>query len=296
MDTSGSDYYTYLSVWTGPRGALQSVGCSGLGTSRFSATAGQTYHIAISGDGEGGILSLAARLAPPPPANDELTDAKRVGRQLPFKHEVDTSEASFATTDPKCGGRRASVWYSIQRQKTRRLQIDTLKSDYDTALSVYTMANGVLTSVVCNDDAARSSQSRVRVQLKAGKTYFVMVTARRGGGSLVLRVKDAPRPFHVRLHIGRGHVNKVTGQAIVRGTIRCNRSSDVYLTASIVQAVGRHVVSSFFSRSLPCHGLTTWRAKFGSHRSFQSGAAKVSARVISSKFDKHDIAAKVVHL
>jgi hypothetical protein len=275
---------------------LEQVRCAGLGASRFSATAGETYHIAVSGGGEGGILSLAARLAPPPPANDELTDAKRVGRQLPFKHEVDTSEASFATTDPQCGGRRASVWYSIRRQKARRLQIDTLKSDYDTALSVYTKANGVLTSLVCNDDAARSSQSRVRVQLKARKTYFIMVTARRAGGNLVLRVKDAPRPFHVMLHIGRGHANKVTGQAIIRGTIRCNRASDVYLSASIVQAVGRHVVSGFFSRNLRCHGVTTWKAKFGSNRAFRSGAAKVSAKVVSSKFDKHDLAAKVVHL
>jgi hypothetical protein len=298
LDTSGSDYYTYLSIWTGQRGSLQQVGCAGPGAMRFNATAGQTYHILVSsGEGEGGILSLAARLAPPPPANDQRSDAKKIGRQLPFKSEIDTSEATFATTDPQCGGRRASVWYSIRRQKARRLQIDTLKSDYDTSLSVYTKAKGVLTSVVCNDNAARSEQSRVRVSVKAGKRYLIMVSARRHGGNLVLRVKDAPRPFHVRLHIAdRGRASSVTGEAIVKGTLRCNRSSNVYLNASIKQVVGEHVISSYFSRSLQCHGLVKWRATFGSGRAFRPGSAKISARVESSKFDKHDSAVKIVRL
>jgi hypothetical protein len=296
LDTSGSDYSALTSVWTGQRGSLQQVACAGLGPMRFTATGGQTYHIAISGEGEGGILSFAARLAPPAPRNDERTDAKKIGRQLPFIHEIDTSEATFATTDPRCGGRRASVWYVIRRQRARRLQIDTLKSDFDTSLSVYSKANGTLTRLVCNDNAARSQQSRVRVSLKARKTYYIMVTARRSGGNLVLRVKDAPRPFHVRLHIGRGHVRTVTGEAIVRGTVRCNRASDVYLQTSIKQAVGSHVVSGSFSTDLKCHGLVRWKATFASQRAFRPRAAKVSAKVVSARYDKHDVASKIVQL
>jgi hypothetical protein len=240
-------------------------------------------------------LAFAARLAPPAPRNDELTDAKRIG-PLPFRHEIDTSEATFAPTDPRCGGRRASVWYSTRREKDRRLQIDILKSDYDTSLSVYTMENGVLTRLACNDNAAQSQQSRLRVRVKARKRYFIMVTARRNGGSLVLSVKDAPPPFHVRLHIGRGHVSSVTGEAVVKSTLRCNRSSRVSFRASIKQAVGRHVVSSSVFRSMKCDGLVRWRAKFSSQRAFRSGAAKVTARVVSSKFDKHDSASKIVRL
>jgi hypothetical protein len=297
LDTTGSDYYTYVAIWTGQRGSLQQVACaSGMGAMRFSATAGQTYHIVVSGSWEGGILSLAAALAPPPPHNDERTTAKGIG-PLPFKHEIDTSEATFAAGDPRCGGRRASVWYSITRDKARRLQFDTLKSDYDTSLSVYTRSHGTLTRVACSNDAAQSRQSRARVALKARKRYLIMVTAGRSGGNLILRVKDAPPPFHVQLHIARlGRVSRVTGEAVVKGTVRCNRSSKVYLSTTIKQVVGQHVISSSFSRSFQCKGLMRWRAKLGSNRALRSGAAKVSARVISSKFDKHDLASKIVRL
>jgi hypothetical protein len=101
----------------------------------------------------------------------------------------------------------------------------------------------------------------------------------------------------VRLHIAnRGRASSVTGEAIIKGTLRCNRSSNVYLNASIKQVVGEHVVSSYFSRSLQCHGLTKWRATFGSGRPFRPGSARISARVVSSKFDKHDSSTKIVRL
>ncbi|MGA8924766.1 MAG: hypothetical protein WA701_02985 [Solirubrobacterales bacterium] len=60
VSTSGSSYLTGVGVLTGSPGSLSAVSCS-LGLGSVSATAGQTYHIAVAdvGGGSGGTLNLS---------------------------------------------------------------------------------------------------------------------------------------------------------------------------------------------------------------------------------------------
>ena len=60
VSTSGSSYTTGVGVLTWSFGALSAVSCS-VGLGSFSATAGQTYHIAVAdiGGGSGGTLNLS---------------------------------------------------------------------------------------------------------------------------------------------------------------------------------------------------------------------------------------------
>ena len=71
--TSGSDYDTTLSAYTGPRTSLNQVACNddsdGLQSRiAFQALAGTTYHLMVASfdDGDGGNLVLSVAVAPPP--------------------------------------------------------------------------------------------------------------------------------------------------------------------------------------------------------------------------------------
>jgi hypothetical protein len=72
VDTSGSDYDTVLSAWTGPRGALDEVACNddsgGLQSRiRFTAAAGVTYHLLVGAfpGSPPGTLVLHGQALPP---------------------------------------------------------------------------------------------------------------------------------------------------------------------------------------------------------------------------------------
>jgi hypothetical protein len=74
IDTADSGYPTTLSVFTGRRGALMSLGCSafngpgGQARVRFDAKAGETYHVMVGAyfQSYGGPLSFHVRVAPSP--------------------------------------------------------------------------------------------------------------------------------------------------------------------------------------------------------------------------------------
>jgi hypothetical protein len=83
LDTEGSSYSPTLSVYTGGRGNLFQLTCNAFGAgsqarARFDAVAGTTYHVMVGAyfGGAGGLLSLHARLAPPPFSFDLALDPR----------------------------------------------------------------------------------------------------------------------------------------------------------------------------------------------------------------------------
>jgi hypothetical protein len=143
-------------------------------------------------------LVLAALLVPvaganaAPPANDELATPVVVGA-LPFENVQLTNEATGAESDPNCFGGGRTVWFSFTAPAATRISVDTLESNYDTTLGVYSGEPGALTDVACNDNAAEyTRQSRVRFDVAAGTTYHVMVGSLATGtrGTLRLTVQE----------------------------------------------------------------------------------------------------------
>ena len=94
------------------------------------------------------------------PANDSC-QSPRVISSLPYQDELDTKNATSAADDPaSCAGNQAqkTVWYSITPSVDTVYGIDTLASDYDTVVSVFTGACGSLTPVACNDNFENAAQ------------------------------------------------------------------------------------------------------------------------------------------
>ena len=119
------------------------------------------------------------------PSNDDFDDANVIS-ELPFSDAVDTTGATTADDDPDCFGQGPTVWYEFTPEEDVNVRADTVGSDYDTTLSVYTGSRGDLTQIACNEDAV-DLQSRVQFEAVAGETYFFMVGAFGGGpgGQLV---------------------------------------------------------------------------------------------------------------
>ena len=65
--------------------------------------------------------------------------------------------------------------------------ISTAGSNYDTILSVYSGTTGSFASQGCNDDANATPQSLLNVNVTAGTTYSIMISAKNNdGGTLQL--------------------------------------------------------------------------------------------------------------
>jgi hypothetical protein len=217
------------------------------------------------------------------PTNDDF-DAAEVIPGLPFTDSDNTTEATPGADDPPdCFGGETSptVWYQFTPTEDTHINANTIGSDYDTGLSVYTGTRGDLTEIACNDDAAGGRASAVTFDAIAGVTYFFKVGAFGGGdgGNLVFNVSVAPPPLEVSLTIdGFATVNPTTGIAIVRGTATCSRDVSVELSGELQQRISRAVIFGFFSASVECDGVTQWEAEvFPQNGKFAGGRAAVSA-------------------
>jgi hypothetical protein len=135
------------------------------------------------------------------PANDDFDDAVVI-TELPFTHTVNTTEATTDADDPAdpedpavcfIGGH--TVWYQFTPSEDTRINANTIGSDYDTGIAVFTGTRGALTVIDCNDDIllGRNVRSSVTFDAVAGETYYFMVGSfgEAPGGNLVFSVEVA---------------------------------------------------------------------------------------------------------
>jgi hypothetical protein len=128
------------------------------------------------------------------PANDDCQNARLIPA-VPFREELDTSSATGLAGDPvSCSGTRDSnsVWYAITAASQTVYGVDTILSDYDTVVSVYTGSCGTLTRVACSDDFGSAigfaNRSLLTFSVQPGVTYLIEVSGKGSGGTLRLRV------------------------------------------------------------------------------------------------------------
>lgn len=161
----------------------------GLGSSgspaSFTAAVGETYYIAVAG--QGGAEGLVALEVLGAPANStlELAQPLVVGRNFSGSNINSGSEAG----EPDHAGNTASasVWYKWTAPFSGRVAFSTRHSNFDTVAAVYsgpatdpTMA--ALVPVAANADAIGMSAnfSRVEFQAISGTTYYIAVDGKNG--------------------------------------------------------------------------------------------------------------------
>lgn len=94
----------------------------------------------------------------------------------------DTAQATSAVDDPAflcvAGAKSATVWFKFVAPSDGTMSVDTIGSEYDTVLEVWTGARGALGSVACDDDSGGSGTSKVsNVLVMGGETYYFEVAA-----------------------------------------------------------------------------------------------------------------------
>jgi hypothetical protein len=225
-----------------------------------------------------------------PPSNDDFDDATVIA-ELPFSDSIDKTEATTAPDDPDCVGQGPTVWYAFTSEEDIRVRADTVGSDYDTTLSVYTGSRGALTQIACNDDAV-GLQSRVNFDAVAGETYFFMVGAFGSGpgGQLVFSVDIAPPPLEIDLTLNRvGTVIPPKGAVTLEGTVSCSRPASVDLVGNASQRADLVIIRASFGTFVSCEGETPWSVTFiGENGRFDGRFVErpASVTVFASAFDE----------
>ena len=256
-----------LSATGVPPGAVFVDHGNNTGTFDWTTVPGQagTYVVGFHATGMGGATESTftrINVVPPPPANDEFENATSI-ESLPFSATQTTASATTAADDPFCSGNGASVWFTFTATTTMRIEADTFGSAYDTALSVYTGARGSLLALACNDNAEGTLQSRVRFNVTAGVTYYLMVSAFAAGpgGPLVLNVKEGPPPLSIDVSLFRfGSLSLTSGAAEVTGSVSCSQPALAVITGQLVQRHGNTALSGHFSAVIFCDGTSSWQA------------------------------------
>ncbi|MDX2137557.1 MAG: S8 family serine peptidase [Chloroflexota bacterium] len=147
------------------------------------------------------------------PSND-LFGAATVFSTLGYRAVQETTDATGSGTDPAlCNTSSRSVWYRYFAPATQTIAFDTIGSNYDTVMAVYTGTEGALTQIVCNDDAS-GVQSRVQFNAVAGTTYHIQVSKFGTGtplGSQVLRFNSSYVSGNPNLISNGGFTSGTTG-------------------------------------------------------------------------------------
>ncbi len=201
IDTRGSNFDTWLSVYTGsalPNLTLIGVDDDSAGNLAslvsLNATAGTTYRIAVDGYSSAtGAIQL--NIAPPPPPNDNF--ANRIALTGDTANSTGTNTgATGEVGEPAQSGPINSAWWSWTPTSSGLFQINTRGSGSDTYLSVYDgsdLAN--LTLIGADDDGGGKLASLVNVNAKAGTTYQIAVDGwSNTTGPINLNIAPSPPP------------------------------------------------------------------------------------------------------
>jgi hypothetical protein len=177
---------------------------------------GTTASITVTDDGTKAGESSAKTFTVngAPPANDNIANAITIASSN-FTGTVDNSAATTEMTDPtppcaltapfpSTSPRTKTVWWSLTPVASGSFIVSTIGSVYDTTLSVWTVIQGSLTNVACNDDVSggQYTQSLLSFSATAGTKYYIMVApfgppdslADQAGGKTVLNVSPGTLP------------------------------------------------------------------------------------------------------
>jgi len=107
--------------------------------------------------------------------------APKIINSIPFMDvNLNTASATTAVDDPSianCGAGKgyASIWYAYTPTTSGTVYLDTLGSNYNTLLAVWTGTRGNLSPVTCNNDAYGTVQSATALNVSAGVTYYIEI-------------------------------------------------------------------------------------------------------------------------
>jgi len=200
VNTNGSDFDTILGVYTGSTvDALTEVGTNddyydSQSQVIFDASAGATYYFVVDGyAGSTGnvVLNVATQ-----PANDNFANATVfTGTTASGWNLAATAEPGETSPFNDSAVPINSVWWQWTAPAGGLVEVNTVGSDFDTNLAVFTGSSVNSLSVVGANDDFYGSQSQVLFTAVAGTTYHFAVDGfLEWTGSIALNMPTSPAP------------------------------------------------------------------------------------------------------
>jgi hypothetical protein len=199
--TLGSPWWDATqAVYTGATHAsMTQVTSSDGGVMSFAAVERVTYRLVVDGWSPSyeGPFDLSLKVAPTP-ANDRFVDATVLTGS---SDDVTGTTAGAAREDNEADHAglygTGSVWYRWRAPASGPVTLETVDTDVDTLLAVYTGTSPRyydVTSVAANNDSGGTTRSRVTFGATAGTVYRVAVDSRTTAGRFGLRLRHATPP------------------------------------------------------------------------------------------------------
>lgn len=143
----------------------------------------------------------------PPPVNDNFASAillSGMSAQASGANEAATKQAGEPDHAGNGGGR--SLWWKWTAPISTTVSLNTVGSDFDTVLAVYTGGNvSALFTVAANDDSGSTLASTVEFNAIGGTTYWIAVDGYNGTfGSILLTLAAEPVRHLVGMSINDG--------------------------------------------------------------------------------------------
>lgn len=235
----------------------------------------------------------AAAAAAAPPRNDEISSAVDI-RSVPFTDRRDTANATYnPRTDAAGCTLGSSIWYRLELPRTQTVRLNTVGSNFDTVLGVYTGRPAALTNVDCNDDAV-GLLSAVELEVRARTAYFVSVSAccspTARGGVAVLNVYRGP--LGGSISVADGQAGQISGRASLTGSHRCSDPAVTFVGVTLSQRVGRWVArGSFFAGFVCGRAASDWVVQVDSETGVAFRPGRAVATVSSTQCDGIECAA-----
>jgi hypothetical protein len=190
--TCGSNYDTVLQLYTGGCGGLTSVACNDNSCGNqsaitFIAVRGTTYRIFVAGrDNTSGDLKIFIPLLPP---NDGCAGALALANGQTFSMSTAAATTDGDGTVSCADNIGKGVWFTYTPPVNGAITVNTLGSNFDTVLQVFTGSCGSLTPVACNDNGnCPNLQSVVNFPGTAGVTYLILAAGVTNSASGTLRI------------------------------------------------------------------------------------------------------------
>jgi hypothetical protein len=182
-----------------------------------------------SDDINGASMIYGVALLSAPPLNDTIAGAFLTS-PIPYSSSVDTTGANQAPdpNDPivpvECDGKLLNkgdntVWYKYSPLSNVTLSIDTLGSNYDTYIAVWSGTETSLSFVACDDDTSSTLQSQMILNAQAGVSYYIQVAEYTGiQGDVVDDKPGGSLNFHVTNVLRTGTYDDTDGNWVYSGS------------------------------------------------------------------------------
>ena len=129
----------------------------------------------------------SVRIANGAAANDNFSAATIITK-TPYSRYQDTSSASSAPDDPilSCIGDKGvnSIWFRYTPPAAGMLSINTVGSDFDTAIAVLTGTPGNFTERGCDDNGESNNTSSLNLFVNGGTVYYIEAVGKNAAGNL----------------------------------------------------------------------------------------------------------------